>query len=156
MAIENLRNVLKDQHITYSVIHHSPAYTAQEIAARAHVPGKEMAKTVLVKIDGKMVMAVLPAHARLDLDLLKREATAKRIEMANEEEFKYLFPDCEIGAMPPFGSLYGMDTYVADTLTQDEHICFNAGTHQELIKLAYKDYADVVHPKIVHCCADRH
>lgn len=149
MPIKKLREFLDENNVKYLVISHSIAYTAQEIAASAHIPGKEVAKTVIVKLDGKMTMAVLPAPYKVDFDLIKKATGAKDVELASEEEFKYLFPGCEIGAMPPFGNLYDMDTIVAKSLTEDEDIAFNAGTHKELIKLSYKDFENAVKPKIL-------
>lgn len=156
MPVKELKNLLDNRHIKYMAINHSLAYTAQEIASEAHIPGKEMAKTVMVKLDGKLAMTVIPANYQVDFDLLQKATGAKKVELAIEEEFKYTFPDCEIGAMPPFGSLYNMETYVAESLTDDEQICFNAGSHHELIKLAYKDYEEMVHPKVLKFSVLRH
>jgi len=156
MPIKELKDFLDNHHIRYMAISHSPAYTAQEIAAKTHIPGKEMAKTVMIKIDGKMVMAVLPANYNVDFELLLKATGSKKVELAKEEEFKYIFPECEIGAMPPFGNLYEMDTYVAETLAEDETIAFNAGTHKELIKLAYKDFEELVHPKVLKFSSIKH
>jgi Ala-tRNA(Pro) deacylase len=148
MPVKILKEFLDKQGIKYINISHSTAYTAQEIAASARIPGKELAKTVIVKIDGKMTMAVLPATHRVDLDLLKRVAGASKVELAAEEEFKDMFPGCNVGAMPPFGNLYGMDVFVAENLTEDKEISFNAGSHAELIRLAYKDFERTVKPKV--------
>ena len=155
MPVKKLKEFLDENKVKYMVCIHSTAYTAQEIAASAHIPGKDVAKTVMVKIDDKMAMAVLPASYRVDFDLLKDGTGAKSVELASEEEFKYLFPDCEIGAMPPFGNLYDMDVYVAASLTEDEEIAFNAGSHRELIKLSYKDFAKLVKPKVLTFSAKR-
>jgi Ala-tRNA(Pro) deacylase len=149
MPIKKIRNFLDEQNIKYVVIIHSPTYTAQEIAASAHIPGKELAKTVMIKVDGRMTMAVLPASYTVDFHLIKKAAAAKNVELASEEEFKYLFPECEIGAMPPFGNLYNIDVLVSKTLAEDENISFNAGSHKELIKLAYKDFEKLVRPKVI-------
>ncbi|MFQ5772043.1 MAG: aminoacyl-tRNA deacylase [bacterium] len=149
MPVKKLKEFLDDNKIKYVTISHSRAYTAQEIASTSHIPGKELAKTVMVKIDGKMAMAVLPASYRVDFDLLKNASGAKTVELANEDEFKDMFPDCDTGAMPPFGNLYGMDVFVAEKLAKDEEIAFNAGTHTELIKLCYKDFERLVNPKVV-------
>ena len=108
-----------------------------------------MAKTVMVKIDGKMAMAVLPAIYKVDFDLLKKFSGAGKVGLASEQEFKDMFPECEVGAMPPFGNLYGMEVFVAETLAEDEEIAFNAGSHTELIKLAYKDFEKSVKPKVI-------
>ena len=148
MPVEKLKEHLDRHHIKYVTIGHSPAYTAQEIAASAHIPGKELAKTVMVKMDGEMAMAVLPASYKVCFDLLKEATGASTVELASEEEFQDKFADCEIGAMPPFGNLYGMEVFVADSLADDEEIAFNAGSHRELIKLAYKDFERLVQPKV--------
>ncbi len=102
----------------------------------------------MVKADGKMAMAVLPASHKVNLDHLRQAAGAKKIELAGEQDFKDRFPDCDIGGMPPFGNLYEMDVYVSETLSQDEQIAFNAGSHTELIRLAYKDFQRLVRPKV--------
>jgi Ala-tRNA(Pro) deacylase len=119
------------------------------VAASAHVPGKALAKTVIIKIDGKMAMAVLPANRKVVVQDLREITGAERVQFATEVEFKNLFPDCETGAMPPFGNLYGMDVYVAPSLAEDEEIAFNAGTHTELIKMSYKDFERLVKPKVL-------
>jgi Ala-tRNA(Pro) deacylase len=128
-------------------ITHSPAYTAMEIAASAHIPGKELAKTVIVWVDGKTAMAVLPASYHIDFDKLAKAAGASKVSLASEEEFGDLFPGCEIGSMPPFGNLYGMDVFVAEPLPDDEEIAFNAGSHTKLVWLRYKDFERLVRPK---------
>lgn len=147
MPGQKVKEFLEEKKIKYVSIAHSTAYTAQEVAASAHIPGKEMAKTVMVKIDGKMAMAVLPASYQIDFEKFRKLAGSQDVELASEEEFKYLFPDCEIGAMPPFGNLYDMPVFVAESLAEDEEIDFNAGTHRELIKIKYKDYEKLVNPK---------
>lgn len=147
MPIQKLKDFLDDHGVKYTLITHSPAFTAQEIAESAHIPGKWLAKTVMVKLDGKMAMAVLPATCRVDLDLLKAAAGAGTAELATEEEFQHLFRGCAVGAMPPFGNLYGMAVYVADILREDEEIAFNAGTHSELVRLKYRDFEKLVKPK---------
>jgi Ala-tRNA(Pro) deacylase len=108
-----------------------------------------MAKTVIVKVDGRMAMAVLPASERVDLETLRAATGAARVSLATEQEFRTLFPDCEPGAMPPFGNLYGMDVFVAPHLADDPEIAFNAGTHTELIRLPFHDFARLVQPKIL-------
>jgi Ala-tRNA(Pro) deacylase len=149
MPARRLKEFLDSHKIKYITISHSPAYTSQEIAASAHIPGKALAKTVIVKIDGKMAMAVLPANDKVDFDLLRKDSGTKNVELASENEFKDLFPGCDVGAMPPFGNLYGMDVFVAKSLTEDKEIAFNAGNHTELIKLSYKDFANLVKPKVL-------
>lgn len=149
MAIKKLKTFLDDNNVKYVSIIHSQAYTAQQTAESAHIPGKEMAKTVMVKIDNDLAMLVLPASEKADLDLVKGAIHADSVQLASEGEFKDLFPNCEIGAMPPFGNLYGIPVYVEESLTRDENIAFNAGSHTELIKLSYNDYNRLVKPKIV-------
>ena len=155
MPLRKLTEFLDNEGVKYQTISHSPAFTAQEVAASAHVPGKELAKTVMVKVDDEMAMAVLPAYDRVDLDRLQEATGAKRVELASEREFKELFPECELGAMPPFGNLYGVKVYVDDSLAEDEEIAFNAGTHTELMRLSYRDFERLVHPKVVEVAAGR-
>lgn len=149
MPIKKLKNYLDENNIEYITIRHSLAFNAQRVAATTHIPGKELAKTVMIKLDGKMAMAVLPASYRVRLDVLKELTGAKTIELANEMEFKYLFPECEIGAMPPFGNLYDMEVFVAASLAEDTEIAFNAGTHVELIRMAYADFERLVQPVVL-------
>ena len=149
MLAKSLREYLDSQHVPYSTISHRPTYTAQEIAAKAHISGKDLAKTVMVKLDGKMVMAVVPAAYHVNFHLLKEATGATNIELAREDEFMDFFPDLDVGAMPPFGNLYGLDVYVAESLAEDEVIAFNAGTHTDLIKMAFVTYARLVKPKIL-------
>jgi Ala-tRNA(Pro) deacylase len=149
MPIAELKQYLDREKVRYETICHSRTYTAQETASSAHIPGKEMAKTVMVKIDGKMSMAVLPASHRVDFDLLKAATGAGDVQLAKEEEFVDLLPECDVGAMPPFGNLHGMDVYVAEELTEDDEIAFNACAHTVLIKMAYKDYERLVNPKVI-------
>ena len=148
MPIQKLRNFLDSHRIKYFIISHSPAYTSQEIAASAHVPGKELAKTVMVTIDGRLAMAVLPASGKLDFTMLERVASSSDVLLASEEDFADMFPGCEVGAMPPFGNLFGMKTYVDRELARDEEIVFNAGDHTELLRLSFTDYEHLVHPAI--------
>ncbi len=149
MPVQKLKTFLDDHRVKYVTIRHSPAYTAQEIAASAHVKGREMAKTVMIKIDGEMTMAVLPASFQVDLDMLMDAFGAQRVELATEDEFKGRFPECEVGAMPPFGNLYDLDVYVAGELAEDDEIAFNAGSHTELVKLGYADFARLVKPRVL-------
>ncbi len=155
MAVQKLREFLDSNQVKYVTISHSVAYTAQEIAASAHIRGKELAKTVMVMLDGELAMAVLPASYQLDLEKLKAVAGAASVRLATEAEFKDKFPGCETGAMPPFGNLYGMKVFADETLTQDEEIAFNAGTHSELIRLAWADYARLVQPVIAQLARGR-
>jgi Ala-tRNA(Pro) deacylase len=149
MPLSKLREFLDSHNIRYVIFSHSIAYTAQGIAALTHISGRELAKTVIVRIDGDMAMAVVPASRHVDLRLLKRAVGAQGVEMASEDEFKGRFPDCESGAMPPFGNLYGMDVYVDQSLASNEQITFNAGTHRELMRMDWADLARLVNPRIV-------
>lgn len=149
MPTQALKRFLGNNHVKYTIITHSPEYTAQEIAASAHIPGKDLAKTVIVKIDGDFAMAVLPASMHVSLSALKQATGAGDAEIASEAEFEELFPDCELGAMPPFGNLYNMPVYAAKELTEDAEIAFNSGTHSELVQLAYDDFDKLVHPTVV-------
>jgi Ala-tRNA(Pro) deacylase len=149
MPVQTLRDFLDKNKVKYVVISHSPAYTAQEIAASAHIPGHELAKSVVVRVDGELAMAVLPASSHVNLDLLAEALGVDHVELADEYQFRDRFGECELGAMPPFGNLYGMRVYVADELTVDDRIAFNAGSHTELIQLAFDDFERLVKPKIV-------
>jgi len=148
MPVQRLKDYLNNNGVKYVSIIHSEAYTAQEVAALTHVSGKALAKTVMIKKDGQMAMAVLPASHKVDWDLLKGVTGADRIELASEGEFNDRFPDCEIGAMPPFGNLYGMEVIVEESLAEDGEIAFNAGSHIELIRLTYADFLKLVKPKV--------
>ena len=148
MAITRLREFLDSHDVQYVVISHSVAFTAQGIAALTHISGKELAKTVMVKIDGELTMAVLPASLHVDLALLRTAAGATSTTLASEEEFKSKFPDCETGAMPPFGNLYGMGVFADESLSRDKEIAFNAGSHRELLRLAWDDFAKLAEPRI--------
>jgi len=149
MPLAKLREFLDGHHVHYVTITHSPAYSAQMVAASTHTPGKEFAKSVMVKLDGKMTMAVLPACHLIDFDRLKEVAGASSAELAHEDEFATIFPGCEVGAMPPFGNLYGLGMLVDEALTDNREIAFNAGSHRELMRLAYHDYEKLVKPRVV-------
>lgn len=153
MPSSKLKEFLDSKKVRYEVIRHSPAYTAQGIAASAHVKGKELAKTVMIKVDGEMAMAVLPAPYKVDFELLKRATGSDNVELASEDEFRDRFPGCEVGAMPPFGNLYDMGVYVTESLSEDKEIAFNAGTHTELIRMFYSDFERLVHPTIMRFSA---
>lgn len=149
MPLSRLIDYLDEHGKKYVVTKHSPAYTAQEVAASAHIPGKEMVKSVIVKVDGEMKMVVLPSTHDVDFDAIKNSFNASEVELATEDEFKDMFPDCEVGAMPPFGNFYDIDTVVAEPLTEDKEISFNAGTHKELVRMNYKDFEELVQPNIL-------
>ena len=149
MPVRKLKEFLDSHKIKYVVISHSPAYTAMEVAQSAHIPGKDLAKVVMVMLEGRTCMAVMPATRKLDLERLRQAADVSEARIATEEEFRKLFPECETGAMPPFGNLYGMEVFVSSLLAEDREIAFNAGSHTEVVKLTYADYARLVQPKVV-------
>ena len=146
MPVNALKSYLDDQGVKYVTISHSIAYTAHDTAHSAHVPTDAFAKTVIVKLDGRMAMALLRASDKLDLHRLRRVADADDAELASEEEFQGLFPGVEIGAMPPFGNLYDMPVYADTELAETARIAFNAGTHRELVQLDWSDFARLVEP----------
>ena len=148
MPLSKLREFLDSHNIKYLVISHSLAYTAQGVAALAHVSGKKLAKTVIVKIDGILAMAVIAASEHVDLDQLRTLSGAKTIAIASEREFKDAFPDCETGAMPPFGNLYDMPVYADLGLSENEEITFSAGTHRELVRMRWDDMARLLNPTL--------
>ncbi len=149
MPVRKLKEVLDQNKIKYVSIVHSTAYTAQEVAASAHVTGRELAKTVIVELDGQMAMAVLPANKKIVLQDLRDVTGCEEVKFASEEEFRRRFPDCETGAMPPFGNLYDMEVFVAETLSHNSEIAFNAGSHTEVLRMAYKDFERLVQPNVL-------
>lgn len=148
MPAESLKKFLDDNQVKYVAIAHSPAYTTSEVAQAAHVPGREMAKTVMVKLDGKLVMAVVRGTDTVDFDLLRNASGAGEADLASESEFAGEFANIEPGAMPPFGNLYDMAVYVDEALREDAQIAFNAGTHRELIRMAYADFERLAQPRV--------
>jgi Ala-tRNA(Pro) deacylase len=147
MPSAKLKQFLDAEGVRYVSVLHSVAYTSQEIASLAHISGRELTKTVMVFVDGRLAMAVLPASVQVGLDRLKALTKAKEVRLATEREFRDAFPDCETGAMPPFGNLYGMPVYVDISLFSDE-IIFNAGTHRELIRMSFSDFERLVKPVV--------
>ncbi len=145
---KTVKDCLDRHRIGYVHSSHPSAFTAQEVAAATHVPGKEFAKTVIVKADGRYVMVVLPASHKIEFEKLRRAIGAETVELASEEEFAELFPDCEVGAMPPLGNLYGLPVYVSSSLAEDEEIVFNAGTHTDVIRMKYSDFSRLVSPEV--------
>jgi Ala-tRNA(Pro) deacylase len=150
MIAKKLKDFLDERKIKYVTIAHSPAYTAHEVAQSAHVPGRCMAKTVMVMLDGAPAMAVLPANHRVLLDDLREITESEDVQLAQEDEFRKLFPDCEAGAMPPFGNLYDMSVYVSPDLADEDEIAFNAGSHTEIIKMMYPDFEQLVKPRVAN------
>ena len=149
MAIpSSITSYLKHHRVRYSVIQHPLAYTAQEEAAVAHVPGREWAKAVVCMADGQPVFAVLPATHQVDFACLRSAVQAKTVRLAQEAELQPLYSDCEVGAMPPFGPLYGHRVFVDASLTADPEIAFNAGSHREAIRMTYQDFEKLVNPTV--------
>jgi Ala-tRNA(Pro) deacylase len=148
MPLSKLREFLDSHNVKYMVMSHSLAYTAQGVAALAHVSGKKLAKTVIVKIDGILAMAVIPASEHVDLERVRALTGAEAVEVATEREFKDAFPDCETGAMPPFGNLYDMSVYADASLAENEEITFTAETHRELVRMHWEDMARLVNPTV--------
>ena len=148
MPLTRLKQTLEENDVRYETIIHSPAFTAQGVAALAHIPGWEMAKTVMVKLDGELAMVVLPAPMKINFSRIRQATGAIKAELAEEKDFMDRFPSCEVGAMPPFGNLYGMDVYVDESLAEDEEIAFNAGTHTELLRIRFEDFNRLVHPQM--------
>ena len=149
MPIQKLREFLDENCVKYVVITHSKAFTSQGIAASAHISGNELAKTVMLKKDGELCMAVLPASKQVSLAEFAKLTQSRSVTLASESDFKDRFPDCEVGAMPPFGNLYGLRVYADTSLAHDKEIAFNAGSHLELVKLAFSDFEGLVEPTII-------
>ena len=146
MSMERMRQYLDEQNIKYSILQHSPAYTAQEVAESVHVTGRHFAKCVMVKIDGRLAQVVLPASDQVDLKRMAQSVGATSVELAREDDFQESFPDCEVGAMPPFGNLFGMEVFVSPHLTAADRIAFNAGNHTDVMQLSYGDFQRLVDP----------
>jgi Ala-tRNA(Pro) deacylase len=150
-----VKKLLDLKNIPYEHRVHPTALTAQQVAAAERIPGTVVAKTVVVKADNKFVMAVLPATAKVDLPALRETLRANKLRLAKEAEFYGLFPDSEPGAMPPFGNLYGLPVYADESLARDQAILFNAGTHQDAIRMSYRDFTRLAEPKICSLAATR-
>lgn len=150
MPSKNLTHYLQEHKVKYTTISHTPAYTAQEIAAAAHVSGMQVAKSVVLKIDGKLCVFIEPANYKVDLQALQTQLGARSVELAHEYEFEDTFPGCEVGAIPPMSELFDVDVYVDDVMKYQDEITFSAGNHSELIKMRFKDFEKLVKPKHVH------
>lgn len=144
----SIEDFLGNLHVTYSVLHHRPAYTAQEEAAVSHVPGNQWAKTISCFADGRPILAVVPAPSLVDLDRLREVTGAREIRLASEREFERLYPECETGAMPPLGPLYGQPVFVDRNLAVGGDIVFDAGSHSDAVKVKYEDFARAVRPTV--------
>ena len=148
MPTQKLKQMLDQRHIKYISINHSPAYTARETAASTFVPRREFAKTIIVDLDGDKVMAVLSASRHVDIEALRDLAHASEARLASEDEFVELFADCEVGAMPPFGSLYGRRVFVDKMVTEVDDLCFNAGSHEQILRMDCGDYLKLEQPVV--------
>ena len=151
MAIpQRIRDYLDSQNVPYETLHHSQAFTAQEVAHSLHVSGKKCVKAVVAEGDSKTVMVVMPASHRLNFQELKSALRAKQLEMLVERELVGLFPDCDLGAVPPIGNLYGIDVWVDRAVASTERILFCAGTHEDCIRMRYSDFAKLTRPFVGH------
>ena len=148
MVPASISHYLEQHGVKFSVLQHPVAYTAQEEAAVTHVPGREWAKAVVCIVDDVPTLAVLPADHLVDLDRFREACGARSVRLANEAELRPLYADCEVGAMPPFGPLYKQPVMVDKSLTADPEIVFNAGSHREAIRMRYRDFEDLVKPKV--------
>lgn len=148
MPAQKLKQLLDERNIKYISINHSPAYTARETAASTFVPRHEFAKTIIVDLDEEKVMAVVSASRHVDISALRNLAAAQQARLATEDEFKALFPDCELGAMPPFGSLYEMRVFVDEMVTEVDDLCFNAGSHEQIMRMSCDDYLNFEQPVV--------
>jgi Ala-tRNA(Pro) deacylase len=153
--LRKLKEMLDEAKISYEVHSHLQAFTAHETAARQHLSGKDMAKVVMLRVDGSLAMAVIPASRMISLNAVKASLGAKEVKLATEDEFASLFPECEIGAMPPFGNLFDLPVYVDPTLEEDETIFFNAGNHEQTVKMEYRDFARLVQPRVIRLVKER-
>ena len=151
---DRLEAYLREKQVPFEIRHHPRAITAQEVAASEHVPGKMLAKTVMVLADGRMVMLALPAPYQVDVDKAGK-VLGVEVRLAHEEEFENTFPDCEVGAMPPFGNLYEVPVYVEAALAEDETIVFRAGTHTDTMSVSYADFERLVEPTIAEFAVSR-
>jgi Ala-tRNA(Pro) deacylase len=153
--LKKLKDMLDEAKVSYEVFNHALAYTAQEIAAKQHFSGNEMAKVVMLEADDALAMAVIPASRKIDVAVAMRSMGAKTARLAMEDEFIAKFPGCEIGAMPPFGNLFGVPVFVDPALEKDEYIYFNAGNHVQTVRLKYEDFARLVKPQVARLVAER-
>jgi Ala-tRNA(Pro) deacylase len=153
--LRRLKELLDEAKVSYEVCSHYQAFTAQEIAAVQHMSGKDMAKVVMLKVNGALAMAVIPASRMISLNAVKASLGAVEVQLASEDEFASSFPECEIGAMPPFGNLFGLPVYVDPTIEEDETIFFNAGNHQQTVKMRYSDFARIAQPRVVRLVKER-
>ncbi|RMF57859.1 MAG: deacylase [Calditrichaeota bacterium] len=150
MAISKpIRDYLDSQRVPFETIHHRRDYTAQETAADTHTKGQDFAKTVILWADNQYYMVVVPATRRIDFDKVKQALKAEKVALASEEEITSICPDCEVGAMPPLGPLFNLPVLISHHLTYDHMITFNGGTHEDVIRMTYRDFDELVKPKVL-------
>lgn len=153
--VKKLKELFDDAKVSYEVYNHPMAYTAQEIAQRQHFSGDQMAKVVILKVHDKLIMAIVTGSQKIHLATVCASLGADEMRLATEDEFCTKFPDCEIGAMPPFGNLFGLSVYVDPAVTKDESIYFNAGNHVQTVRLSYKDFENLVNPQVVQLTEEK-
>ena len=153
--VKKLKELLDEAKVSYEVCNHPLAYTAQEIAQRQHVSGDQIAKVVMLKVDDKLVMAVITGSQKIHLPAVRASLGAYEVTLATEDEFISRFPDCEIGAMPPFGNLFDLPVYVDPVVAKDETIYFNAGNHVQTVRIRYQDFDKLVNPQVVRLTEER-
>jgi Ala-tRNA(Pro) deacylase len=153
--IKKLKELFDEAKVSYEVYNHPLAYTAQEIAQRQHFSGDQMAKVVMLEVDKRLVMAVVTASQKVHLMTVRASLGAAEVRLATEDEFVSRFPDCEIGAMPPFGNLFGLPVYVDPAVTQDESIYFNAGNHVQTVRIRYDDFEKLAAPQVVRLAEEK-
>jgi Ala-tRNA(Pro) deacylase len=146
---ERLEAYLREHQVPYLLQHHAQAFSAQKIAESEHIPGKMVAKTVIILADDQLIALVLPASYQADLNKVQAILGAREIRLAHESEFANVFTDCEVGTMPPFGNLYGILVYVDKNLTEEETMVFPVGTYTDTMSLKYSDFERVVQPKVI-------
>ena len=146
----NLQSLLDDMGVQYRVSHHPTVYTAQMLAEAEHVPGRKVIKPVVIEADGEFVMCALPACYRVDLGELKDQLQASEVRLVEEPRLSELFPDCELGAVPPIGRMYGMTTLMDESLVADDHVTFQAGTHADAVTMSLAEYRRVAQPEMAH------
>jgi Ala-tRNA(Pro) deacylase len=153
--IKKLKELFDDAKVSYEVYNHPLAYTAQEIAAGQHFSGDQMAKVVILKVDGKLVMAVVTGSQKVHLPTVCASLAVNEAKLATEDEFISRFPDCEIGAIPPFGNLFGVPVYVDPAIAKDNLIYFNAGNHVQTVRILYKDFEKLANPEVVRLTEEK-
>jgi Ala-tRNA(Pro) deacylase len=148
MPVQQLKEFLEEANVEYMCLTHPPAFTAQELARHVKIAGDKVVKTVIIELDGKMAMLVMPATCRVRWNSLSRILETDFVDLADEQAFQDRFPDCEVGAMPPFGNLFGMTVYCAEPLTEQPELAFAAGSHTESLHMKTSDFLNLVQPMV--------